>query len=642
MPEYLAPGVFVEEVSFRPQSIEGVGTSTTGFVGPTRSGPVRIAEPPLLTSFADFERIYGGLDALNYTDGTAASVNYLAQAVRAYFEEGGRRLYVARAYNDEVPADETRDAPNFTGGDWTEATLTAGAWDDGIARWPDGTDSPGPAIGFRARDPGAAANVSVRVRARVGENILDTSGALPELRGVAPFDTIVAETAVSPSVMEVFWSERVFDPVQQRNIFQLRASDGTITALGDISEARVLTMTVEMDPMGRFNDELVWEGLSPDPRGTNAMTDQFAADPNRRSILLFTPLVMHTDLTDGASIAEEILGQTAMSQGGTLLDGIDGTAEDRSWQIRLAGGTDGERPTATQYQGDDGDTEGRKSGLRAFEDLEDISIVAAPGSTAGYYDGTNRVDADATTRFLIAHCEQMRYRVAVLDGPEGATIGDIRTYRATLDSTRAALYYPWVRSFDLVTETEVLLPPSGFATGIFVRNDVERGVHKAPANEVIRLAQGLELNVNTAQQEALNPEGINCLRFFEGRGFRVWGARTISSNNEWKYLNVRRYFAYAERSIELGSQFAVFEPNGQRLWANVQRAVSDFLLNEWTEGRLFGATPKEAFFVRCDRTTMTQNDIDNGRLICVIGIAPLRPAEFVIFRIGQWTAEASR
>ncbi len=641
MPEYLAPGVFVEEVSFRPQSIEGVGTSTTGFVGPTRSGPTRIAEPPLLTSFADFERIYGGLDALSYTDAATSSVNYLAQAVRAYFEEGGRRLYVSRTYNDAVPADETRDAPNYTGGAWTEANLASGAWDDGIARWPDGADSPGPEIAFRAREPGAGANVSVRVRARVGENILDTSGALPELRGVAPFDTIIAEVQVSPSQLEVFWAERVFDPVQQRNIFQLRDSSGAVTALSAITSARILTLTVEMDPMGRFNDELVWEGLAPDPRAANALANQFAAEPTRRSILLFTPLVMHTDLTDGAAIAEMILGQTAMSQAGTLLDGIDGAANDRSWQIRMTGGTDGQRPGATQYQGDDGDDEGRKSGLRAFEDLEDISIVAAPGSTAGYYDGFE-TDADAITRFLIAHCENMRYRVAVLDGPEGATIGDIRSYRATLDSTRAALYYPWVRSFDLVTETEVLLPPSGYASGIFVRNDVERGVHKAPANEVIRLAQGLEINVNTAQQEAMNPEGINCLRFFEGRGFRIWGARTISSNQEWKYLNVRRYFAYAERSIELGSQFAVFEPNGPRLWANVQRAVSDFLFNEWTEGRLFGATPQEAFFVRCDRTTMTQNDLDNGRLICVIGMAPLRPAEFVIFRIGQWTAEASR
>lgn len=642
MPEYLAPGVFVEEVSFRPQSIEGVATSTTGMVGPTRCGPVRIAEAPLITSFAEFERIYGGLDPLDFADGAGPSVNYLAQAVRAYFEEGGRRLYISRTYNSAVPPDEVRDDPAFVDGDWAPATFTAGDWDDGIARWPEAGETPAPELAFRARDPGAAANVSVRIRARVGENVLDTRGATPVLRGVAPFDTVVAVNAESPASVSTYWVERYFDVPQQRTLFRLRDAGGGTVALSEVADVRILTLTVEMDPMGRFGDELVLDGLSPDPRARASLSEALAAAPSRRSTLLFTPLVMHTGLTDGAAIAEVILGQESLGgDGETVLEGLAGTPEERTWQIRLVGGSDGDRPTATEYQGDDGDPEGRKSGLRAFEDLEDISIVAAPGSTAGYFAGYE-TDADAITGFLIAHCERMRYRVAVLDGAEGATIGDIRAHRATIDSTRAALYFPWVRSFDLISGTEILLPPSGFMAGIWARTDIDRGVHKAPANTVVRLALGFEQNVNTAQQEALNPEGINCLRFFEGRGYRVWGARTVSSDNEWKYLNVRRYFAYVERSVEVGTQFAVFEPNGQRLWANVQRAVSDFLFNEWSEGRLYGATPKEAFFVRCDRTTMTQNDIDNGRLICVVGIAPLRPAEFVIFRIGQWTADGSR
>jgi phage tail sheath protein FI len=157
----------------------------------------------------------------------------------------------------------------------------------------------------------------------------------------------------------------------------------------------------------------------------------------------------------------------------------------------------------------------------------------------------------------------------------------------------------------------------------------------------VRLALGFEFLLNTAQQEALNPLGINCLRYFEGRGFRVWGARTASSDPEWKYLNVRRYFAFLERSIEKGTQWAVFEPNGPVLWANVRRTIEDFLFNEWKQNHLFGAKPDEAYFVRCDRSTMTQNDIDNGRLVCQIGVAPLRPAEFVIFRIGQKTADSA-
>jgi phage tail sheath protein FI len=185
-----------------------------------------------------------------------------------------------------------------------------------------------------------------------------------------------------------------------------------------------------------------------------------------------------------------------------------------------------------------------------------------------------------------------------------------------------------------------VLPPSGFVCGIYARNDVDRGVHKAPANEVVRSALRFEIDVNFGQQELLNPIGVNCLRLLSGRGYRVWGARLISSDPEWKYVSDRRYMNYLEASIDRGTQWAVFEPNGERLWANVRQTISDFLYNEWTNGRLLGATQEEAFFVRCDRSTMTQNDLDNGRLVCLIGVAIIKPAEFVIFRIGQKTADA--
>jgi hypothetical protein len=186
-----------------------------------------------------------------------------------------------------------------------------------------------------------------------------------------------------------------------------------------------------------------------------------------------------------------------------------------------------------------------------------------------------------------------------------------------------------------VSEAELGVPPSGHVAGIYARNDVEYGVHKAPANEVVRLAISFEQLLSKAQQDVLNPAGINCFRFFEGRGYRLWGARTISSDGEWRYVNLRRYFAYLERSLDVGTQWAVFEPNGERLWANVRRTIQDFLFNEWKSGRLMGTSTEEAYFVRCDRSTMTQNDIDNGRLICLVGVAPLRPAEFVVIRVGQ-------
>lgn len=307
----------------------------------------------------------------------------------------------------------------------------------------------------------------------------------------------------------------------------------------------------------------------------------------------------------------------------------------------LKGGNDGQRPEGAEYEGKGDETAIGKTGLKLLEDLEDISIVAAPGITFGMEHDNWRPVAQTINGKLLGHCERMRYRVAILDSGDGQSIGDVRSMRAKIDSARGhgALYYPWVRVLDPITRQEINLPPSGFVAGIYARNDVDRAVYKAPANEVVRSAIGFEFLLNKAQQEVLNPEGVNCLRFFEGRGFRLWGARTVSSDPEWKYVNVRRYFGYLERSIDKGTQWAVFEPNGEALWANVRRTIEDFLLNEWQSGALLGDKPEKAYFVRCDRSTMSQNDLDNGRLICLIGVAPLKPAEFVIFRIGQWTAD---
>ena len=233
----------------------------------------------------------------------------------------------------------------------------------------------------------------------------------------------------------------------------------------------------------------------------------------------------------------------------------------------------------------------------------------------------------------------MRHRVALLDGGDKLSISEIRSLRAGLDSQHAALYHPWVTVMDPVSQGALNLPPSGFVAGLCARNDIQRGVHQAPANEVLRLAIGLESRLNQAEQAVLNLEGINGIRAIEGRGIRVWGARTISADPLWKYLSVRRLFDHLERSIEKGTQWVVFEPQGDALWAKVRRTIEDFLFNAWRNGALLGDKPEKAFFVRCDRTTMTQDDVDNGRLIGLIGVAPVRPAEFIIFRIGQRTAD---
>jgi hypothetical protein len=235
----------------------------------------------------------------------------------------------------------------------------------------------------------------------------------------------------------------------------------------------------------------------------------------------------------------------------------------------------------------------------------------------------------------------MKYRIAVLDTPDNYSVAQISAWRGQIDSSYAALYYPWVQILDPISDTEITLPPSGFVAGIYARSDDEVGPHKAPANEVVTDALGFELMLNKGQQDVLNPLGVNCFRFFENRGYLLWGARTATSDTSWMYVNVRRMALYLEHSIDLGTQYVVFENNGSDTWANTQQIVFDFLNETWHSGWLFGATQAQAFFVRCDQTTMTQNEIDNGQLICLIGVALLRPAEFVIFRIGQFTASSS-
>ncbi|HRA90025.1 MAG TPA: phage tail sheath C-terminal domain-containing protein, partial [Planctomycetaceae bacterium] len=184
-------------------------------------------------------------------------------------------------------------------------------------------------------------------------------------------------------------------------------------------------------------------------------------------------------------------------------------------------------------------------------------------------------------------------------------------------------------------------PPSGLIAGIFADVDARRGVHKAPANEIIRSITGLQQDITRREQDLLNPKGINALRFFPGRGNRVWGARTISSNSNFRYINVRRIFNFIERSIDEGTQFVVFEPNDETLWATVRQTIGNFLNTQWRAGMLEGKTADEAYFVACDRgATMSQDDIENGRLICQVGIAPVYPAEFVIFRIQKYTADS--
>jgi len=618
MPEYLAPGVFVEEVSFRSKSIEGVPTSTTGFAGMTRFGPVAYSggptncEPRLITSFTEFERVYGGLEPLNVGEaaGMTERIPYLAHAARAFFGNGGKRLYVSRTFVDRTIG------TNLNGVASRNVTVTDA---------PDAT--------WRARWPGAAGNVHVRVQAIRSQNIaVPPAGAGPirvSRAKTGALIEVVPETASIPEVDAPLDTTTLrilsvdVDGIQ--TLIDESGADAPLVA-GDRALLVELRVTVTVDSERRD----VYDELAPSPvqkRYIGKILEK--DDPEDEDAVVWldwTPPNLSDSPFAPALLAAALTANTLP---------------------RLENGHDGLLALPDDLQGEPADPDHldqKATGLEALGEIDDIAIVALPDS--GTY-GDPTLSALAADH-LIAHAENLRYRIAILDPPEGSSLNEVRDFRGRFDSRYGALYYPYIQILDPLERPaqgappkRLMLPPSGFVAGIYARTDITRGVHKAPANEVVRGLTRFEANINTPRQEVLNPEGINALRFFEGRGHRVWGARTISSDPEWKYVNVRRLFIYVEHSIDISTQWAVFEPNNRRLWDNIRRSVEDFLLVLWRDGALMGDKPEQAYFVRCDRTTMTQNDLDNGRLVCLIGIAPVKPAEFVIFRIGQWTGDAT-
>jgi phage tail sheath protein FI len=313
-----------------------------------------------------------------------------------------------------------------------------------------------------------------------------------------------------------------------------------------------------------------------------------------------------------------------------------------SGTIRLTGGqaTAPTRIAADDYVGDVAD----RTGFGGLEAVDPITMVAVPDLMAAYQ--AEMIDLEGVQTIqqaMIDHCEKMGDRVAILDAPPGMNAQQVlewRTEKTGYDSKFAALYWPWVKIFDPARGENVFTPPSGLMGGVWGRNDDTRGVHKAPANEIVRGAIAIETQITRAEHDLLNPQGINCIRAFPGRGLRVWGARTLSSDPAWRYLNVRRLFNYIEESILEGTQWVVFEPNDLDLWQRINRTITAFLLRVWRDGALFGATPEEAFFVKCDSETNPPELVDAGYVVCEIGIAPVKPAEFVVFRLAQFSGGA--
>lgn len=293
------------------------------------------------------------------------------------------------------------------------------------------------------------------------------------------------------------------------------------------------------------------------------------------------------------------------------------------------------------YVGDTAD----RTGFAGLEAIENVTMLCVPDLMAAYQSGAvDLTGVKAVQLAMIAHCELMADRLAILDAPPGLGAQQVRDWRvdtAGYDSKYAALYWPWIRVLDPATGAPTLIPPSGYVAGVWARSDETRGVHKAPANEVVRGVVDLETNITRGEHDQLNPVAVNCIRSFPGQGIRVWGARTLSSDPEWRYLNVRRLFNFVEKSILDGTNWVVFEPNDRFLWGSVRRTITMFLRRVWRSGALYGRTPEEAFFVKCDEENNPPEDRDAGILTVDIGIAPVKPAEFIVFRVSQYSQGAA-
>jgi phage tail sheath protein FI len=650
MAQYLTPGVYVEEVSFRAPSIEGVGTSTAAFAGVTLTGPVN-QTPQLLTSFGDYQNIYGGYKNLSIASVTPLqNTNYMALSVKAFFDNGGSQLYVSRVFAPSSPTDTgiaasgTPAAGNvvvtamfpgtYLNNQVVTATLNA-VRTQTVSALPTGSllAVVPPAIGTLASGVGTKDTQITLAAALTGTHptSVQVDSEVMTVTAVDPTNTILTVTRATPATPHAIGAQVFTAPIAFSYYFNKGGStfsNASSQALPSPIQGTAYALTLRVTAVGASGSPVVYDNMGFDPAHPNYLGSVLAKIPPRAIDALENQIWLN--------IGQNLKPPTATNPL-ALMEGFFPTPvfplANNVQTFTLTGGDDGAEPQSTDFA----------NALANFTALEDVAIVAAPGSGA-FDDSANIINA------LITHVSQQRaYRIAILETPPNQLATDNENVRSQIDSSYAALYVPWVITPNPLyvagspsIPAEIAVPPSGYIAGIYARNDEQNGVAKAPGNEVVLGASRFERNISFSEQGLLNPLGINCLRYFPNRGYRLWGARTASSDNEFMYVNVRRYLIYLEHSIDNSTQWAVFENNGPELWSRVKESIDSFLYNEWKEGSLLGDSPAQAYFVRCDRTTMTQNDLDNGRMICLIGVCVLKPAEFVIFRIGQMTAGAQR
>lgn len=563
MAEYLSPGVYVEEYDNSPRAMEGVGTSTAGFVGMAVKGP-SVGAPSLITSYAEYLRQFGGY----LSEFTHEGFRYLPSAVEQFFVNGGTRCYISRV----VPPDAKKAA--VKSGILTIEAANEGSWGNKVMA----------SFEFEAKK-------KMQLLRKEGERVYTAKTA----DGFREGDIVKTDKEYN-RITAIFDRTITFEKEFSTEV----VDDGLVPKL--------VLYLAEFHMQVRYQDETEeYTGLS-----LNLSSPDYIETKLEKSGLIH----ISAEKTEMAvNPVEAILGEGTMK--GSLM---------------LEGGTDGTmgQVNAGTFIGEDRGP-GKRTGIQAFLENTVVSMMAVPGITM----------PDVIVS-LVSHCERTASRFAVLDMPKDMSdTKEMMEYREMIDSTYAAMYHPWIQSFDRSSQKAEYFPPSGAVMGIYARTDIARGVHKAPANETV-MCTGLNINFNKGEQDILNPVGVNLIRAIPGQGIRVWGARTASSNASFKYVNVRRLFIYVEESIKANTNWVVFEPNDTTLWSRVNITISAFLDNLWRSGMLAGESASESYFVEIGPSTMTNDDIRSGRLICNIGIAPSRPAEFVIFRVTQLTSESGQ
>ena len=531
--------------------------------------------PLLITSFADFQRNFG----FYLSEKAFGEYRYLAYGVEHFFVNGGSRCYVMR-----VAPSDAKAATNENNGEYKSLKIKAknpGVWGD------------------RVRVIVVPAS---KAKTQIFEAITDIQYKVKSSAGFRPGDVVCFNNGESKEYRKVV--------AAQDNVIELDSGLSTEDVVDTNLVATKVLTTCEFD----MHVICGGEAESFEKASLNSSAANFIDKLVAKSNIVIVE-------------ATEESGEATLPP----FEVITGQNEDaKKYTIALTNGSDGslDSISAAEFIGEDRGP-GKRTGIQSYIDNDEVAVMLIPGVT------------DPNVQLsLVAHCENLKSRFAILDIPrDKKKVADVMTHRNIFDSSYCAMYNPWLQVFDPLDKRNIFIPPSGAIAGVYSRTDSVRGVHKAPANEIVRGCVGLDCQYNNGEQDSLNPNGVNLIRFFTGQGIRVWGARTCSSNGLWKYINVRRLFIFLEESIKRGTNWVVFEPNDEQLWARVHRTIDAFLTRVWRDGALMGSTAGESFYIDIGRNTMSQDDIDNGRLICVIGVAPVKPAEFVIFRITQKTNE---